>query len=376
MSFKIKHFLDIQKEKWDEFVYSNSMGWAYFLHDVIKIHRNSSYANKSFGILNEKDELLFVIQLHLTKNHQLVSQWGFCVKDNLPNKQLKKLQNFFEEYIDFFIEQNKIKNFDICFPPLTEANMPESHNLINPGMLFGFQPGIRYTYVVDLSKSDDRMLADCEETTRQAIRKIENSNKYTIVESNGSEEDCEKYIKMHKITYTRTGAKNSIISDDYHKHIFSKLIPQGLCKVYFLKDNVTENYIAATIVLIYKNTAYYWWGCSENEKDTGVNKYLLFKVLCKIREFFGKTGYFETGGGYPYLRNGKYKGLNDFKKCFGTFLHPIYTGIYMLELERRKINILGIKIKYKSHVRPKEKFTYDSVTKEWSKADGREKDQS
>lgn len=48
-----------------------------------------------------------------------------------------------------------------------------------------------------------------------------------------------------------------------------------------------------------------------------------------MRESFGKTGYLETGGAYPFLRRGKYKGLNDFKKCFGTFLMPIYGGEYV-----------------------------------------------
>ncbi|MBO6180958.1 hypothetical protein J6O86_04655, partial [bacterium] len=73
--------------------------------------------------------------------------------------------------------------------------------------------------------------------------------------------------------------------------------------------------------------------------------------------------------GYPYLRNGKYKGLNDFKKCFGTFLHPIYTGVYMLEFKRRQINILGIKVSYKSYFKPREEFIYNSEGKYWSIVD-------
>jgi len=39
--------------------------------------------------------------------------------------------------------------------------------------------------------------------------------------------------------------------------------------------------------------------------------------------------YFETGGAYTYVRGGKKKGLNDFKKCFGCCLHPIYGGEYV-----------------------------------------------
>lgn len=341
------------------------MGCAYFLYDVIKIHRHSSFKNESFAILNERNEILFVIQLHLTPKQNLISQWGFCIKDNLPHKQLKKLQQFFKEYIDFYISKNKIRNFEICFSPLTEFNSPKFNNLLNPGLFFGFEPGLRYTYIIDLSKSDDRMLADCEETTRQAIRKTEASEKYSIIESFGSDEDYQKYIKLHKETYTRTDAKRIIISNDYHKHIFSKLIPQGLCKVFFLKNKEKNEYIAATIVLLYKNTAYYWWGCSKNDKDIGVNKYLLFKTICNIRELFGKTGYFETGDAYPYLRGGKLKGLSDYKKCFGTFIYPIYKGTYFLEFERKQIKFCGMKIRYKSLVKPKVNFEKNLQTKEW-----------
>ena len=50
--------------------------------------------------------------------------------------------------------------------------------------------------------------------------------------------------------------------------------------------------------------------------------------MCFFRERFGKTGYFETGGAYVHLRNGKFKGLNDFKKSFGAFIVPIYQGTY------------------------------------------------
>ena len=341
------------------------MGWAYFLHNVISIHRNSSYENKSFAILNEKNEILFVIQLHITPKKELTSQWGFCIKDNIPPKQLKKIQKFFIEYIDFIWAKYRIKSFNINFPPLAKTNSPDTSNLINPAMSFGFKPTIRYTYIVDLSKPDERMLADCEETTRQAIRKIESSGKYSFIESDGSDDDCKEYIKLHKETYTRTDAKDDIIDDNYHIHIFRKLISAGISKVFFLKNNQTNEYIASVMVLIYKNTAYYWWGCSKDDKEIGVNKYLLFKVICAIRELFKKTGYFEVGGAYPYLRRGKYKGLNDFKKCFGTILHPIYGGIYQIEFVRKQFKIFGLKIKYKDYVKPQETFVQNIKTKEW-----------
>lgn len=95
-------------------------------------------------------------------------------------------------------------------------------------------------------------------------------------------------------------------------------------------------YIANITILTYKHTAYYFWGSSVNGHDIGDNKYLLFESMLKIRrlnEDYIENGgkfYFETGGAYPFSRGGKEKGLNDYKKRFGTFLHPIYMGSYVL----------------------------------------------
>lgn len=347
----IKQQKDIDSKKWNEFVYANSMGWAYFLYEMIGVDRNSSYKNISFAIVDKdnNDEILMIQQLHtyqgrspkkafLIKEKKLESRWGYVLKDNLPKKQFNKVKSCFEQYIDNYISSNKIKSFVSKLPPLSKANL-ENKDSINSLVFFNFRPSLTYTYIIDLSKPDERMLADCEETTRQAIRKLDASEKYEIVESKGSKQDCQTFIKLHKETYTRTNAKTDIIADTYHYHMFNELIPKGICRVFLLKDKETLETIATVAILIYNNTAYYWWGDSKNDKEIGVNKYLLFKVICIIRESFGKTGFFETGGAYPFVRNGKYKGLNDFKKCFGTKLYPIWGGTYEMPSSKFKLTV-------------------------------------
>lgn len=321
------------------------MGWAYFLYDIIAMDRHTNKTDMSFCIVDtdKNDEILMLVQLHkvnkfpflskLNIGNKLESQWGYVLKDNLTKKQIKQVKKAFEEYIDSYIIKNNIRKFNINLPPLTESFL-NTKSFINPLIYFNFQPKLKYTCVVDLSKPQEKMLADCEETTRQAIRKTEASEQYEIIEASGIEEELNEYINLHKETYTRTHAEKSIIDDSYHEHMFYKLIPAKLCKVYFLRDKTTNTNIAAVSILLYKNTAYYWWGCSKNDKGIGINKYLLFKVILKMKEQFNNTGYFETGGAYPHKRSGKYKGLYDFKKSFGTTLFPIYSGTY--ELIKRK----------------------------------------
>lgn len=349
----VKSYIEIGKENWNNFVLSNSMGWAYHLWDVNIIDWDVKLENKSFAIVeSETNDILFIFQMYEGKKPRLItklfkhifkkqlpnnkftyykkflrSRWGYVLKDGLSKKQIKTVKQTFEQYIDEYFYEQDLKYLSINLPPLSDY-MLENKPLVNPIIHFNFSPAVRYTYLVDLSKPTERMLADCEPTTRNIINKIERLNKYDVIESDGSKDDMNTYIALHQETYQRT--KEKTFDNKYFENIFENLIPQKIVRVFFLVDKETSKKIATIAIIQYKNkTAYYWWGYSLNEKETGINKYLLFKVMCTIRESFGNEGYFETGGAWPEVRTGKDKGLNDFKKCFGTYLFPIYKGNYL-----------------------------------------------
>jgi FemAB family. len=345
MKLEIKLFDEIENDIWDNFIRENSMGYAYHLSDVLVIDRCKDWENISFAISNRdiKNNIVMCVQLYKQsvkpeyhRGYQTVlhSRWGFVVKDGLLEAEKKKIAAFFRDYIDKLFENYDVDEYRIELPPLSLSSQPENFDIVNPVMLFGFKPSIRYTYVIDITKTSDELLAGCEQTTRQAIRKIKNIGKYEVVRAKACEKDYHSYVDMHKETYTRTGAQAGIISEEYHKNMFYNLLPKGICQVYFLKEKEMDENVAAVTILKYKNTAYYWWGCSRDSKEVGVNKYLLFSAIIQVKKELQEECseysniYFETGGAKPYLRQGKYKGLNDFKKCFGTFLHPIFQGDY------------------------------------------------
>lgn len=318
------------------------MGWAYHLYDVISWDWDSTVIHKSFAIVDaDTDDILFLCQLCQTNTHpllhkigvkreDLISRWGYVMKDGLTKRPFVKVKSCFEDYIDAYMKINRIKHFYLNFPPLAPAFEPGHCHRINPSIYLNFEPALRYTWMIDLSKDEGRMLADCEETTRQAVRKIEASGKYAVVEAVGTMKELEIYTALYEETHRRTGvAEEKFLSASYQKNIFLNLIPRGLCRVFFLKEVATGEYMASVAVLICKNSANYWWGSSKTDKEVGVNKYLLFKIIMLMREKFSLKGFFETGGAYVHYRNGKRKGLSDFKKSFGTFLYPIYGGTYM-----------------------------------------------
>lgn len=264
------------------------------------------------------------------------SRWGFVYKDGLERKEFSKLSSAYRDYIDSLYEEyNFVNKLDIELPPLSEMLQPQQGLTINPLIQFGFRPSVRYTYLVDLKKEDKKVLEDCEQTTRQAIRKLSKLNRYCLLKAKAVEEDFQLYNKLHQITYTRTGRPDLIIYDEYTRNIFFNLIPKGICNVYFLKDMLENEVVAAVVILLYKNTAYYWWGASSDNKKVGVNKYLLYEVMMDLKNNVAvhyESYYFEMGGAYPYVRDGKWKGLNDFKKSFEKTLHPIYKGEYYINL--------------------------------------------
>ena len=122
----IKHYTEIGKENWNNFVNSNSMGWACHLWDVNIMDWDGSLKNMSFAIVeSETNEIKLVFQMYqggrptiLTKfikyifkiqlpNNKytcykkfLTSRWGYVLKDGLYKKQIKAVKQVFEKGVN------------------------------------------------------------------------------------------------------------------------------------------------------------------------------------------------------------------------------------------------------------------------------------
>lgn len=171
------------------------MRYAYHLWDVMQIKRRKDGTFPiSFAILDKKtDEIMMCICLKVLVGHSqdnpslevstMSSRWGLIVKDDLPTKQLKQVQKHFKETIDGFMQELHAVNLVVTMAPRSEYSGPKHCPTVNPLMALGFEPHVRYTYMVDLSPSEEQLFKNCEETTRQTIRKHRESGKYEIVEA-------------------------------------------------------------------------------------------------------------------------------------------------------------------------------------------------
>ena len=342
MKLRIVSHQEADREEWNALVRASQSGWAFHLHEVIGIDRRGG-ANLSFGIWDEhRNGYVMVVQLHERETeewgerfHVLWSRWGFCWADGLGKKEFRELTDAFKEHIDGLYKRMDIRGFVVALPPLASRWAPERREMVNPLMFFGFKPGVRYTYVVDLEKEDERVLADCQQTTRNEIRRLLRSQKYRVERAPLGEEGFREWWALHLETYSRTGGEP--LCEAYARNLVLNLAPCGICDIWHLLDE-TGRAVANVTVLKHGSSAFYWWGSSVDERECGANKYLLYHAIMAFKAETGagegRHRWFETGAAGPHLRGGKDKGLDGYKKCFGTLLHPTWTGQYEAPADR------------------------------------------
>lgn len=336
--FTINSFFDIPKDKWNLFVRNNKMGYAYHLNEMVVMDEDDYARNISFTIINNcTNEIVLLMPMFLRENmgdnnvtktkNILIARKGMVVKDGLSKKYLGKLSSYFVTYIDNVMLKYKVTKLITEMPSLAKFNYPGTPQAINPLIYFGFCPVIRYTWVVDLTKSESQILTDCEEQTRREIRKYLTCEDYCFIEiESDTKRVIDDFITLSELTYGRSGINAK--SKQYYEYLISE-VSKTIRRIFFIKRKNEDVPIVAAVVLIYNNTARYYLGASISEKPRGISKYLIYCIMIELKR--SGIAYFETGGAYPYLRKAsKRKGISDFKKCFGAFLHIIHGGEYCM----------------------------------------------
>lgn len=330
--FKILNYQDVDKDKWDEFVKQNSLGYVNYLYQFIQVGEQDS-KNISFAIFDTyNNEILLVMPLYIMeindnkniKKYKMICRKGLVIKDDLGYHYRDKISKCFISHINFLLEEYGDFGIQTELPALSSYNL--EGNVINPLIFLGFKPGIRYTWVVDLKKSESKILDDCEESTRRAIKRYGKMNDFYFYETNDDtkSQDLEDFYSLSKLIYEKSSMKPK--SKKYYQHLISEL-PSSYSKTFFIRRKFDNKPIVAAIVLIYNNTARYSLGCSSEDKPNRISKYFIYRIMIELKEI--GIEYFETGGAYPYLPNtAKMKGISDFKKSFGTFLSSINTGFF------------------------------------------------
>ena len=345
MKYSIIQYSECDKELWKNFVEKNDEAW--FWHNPIFFEAWPYGQNCSFCIMDEKKEIVLLQALFInhSKTHwrvqkfhgipyvrkiqggsSLMSIGGMARKNELTSKQERNIIRTYIEYMDGLINKQDIKDFTYSIQAtLSKRYFPQACPLVNPIIYFGYKNTMRQSYIIDLSEDMDKIFRNYSQTTRNLIYRCQKDEKINIIEAQPTEEHLNIYYGMHEETYRRTGVTPHPRS--YFEHIFFDILKEHYCHILFcFKDGKP---IAAHNTLLYKDAAMYWTGCSVSEKGDGESRLLMHEQITYAKNMGIK--FFEVGEAFPNVREGKMKGLNDFKKSFGGHIHPLFSGEYLIQ---------------------------------------------
>ncbi len=205
-------------------------------------------------------------------------------------------------------------------------------NVIKGGQTFGselrpsFHPLFtKYTFLIDLTRSEDELLANMKQKTRYNVRIAEKKGVNFIIDN--SDEAFAQYLKLTNETTKRQ--KFYAHDEDYHKKMWEtlradsndKFDPNRL-QAHLLTANFNKKTLATWVLFTFKETLYYPYGASSSEfrevmASTGIAwaaiKYGKSLGLKKF-DMWGAANVPDPAPDDPYY------GFHHFKEGFGATL--------------------------------------------------------
>ncbi len=199
------------------------------------------------------------------------------------------------------------------------------------------------TLIVDISKSEEELLAGMKSKTRYNIKlaekkgiKVFNNCHPELVSGSNSDLEIPKQVRHDKDFYTeeflrltkvmseRQGIKTH--SDEYYRKMF-EIIPENIIKLYVAEYD--EKIIAANIVVFYEDTAYYLHGASDDKYKNLMAPHLLqWRQIQDAREA-GCKKYDFCGVKVNNKKGRSWEGVTRFKLGFSPNTEPVeFPGSY------------------------------------------------
>ncbi len=316
-------FIDIAESKKDEYnnVVSHplqSFEWGEFREKTgVKVIRRG---------LVDKGKIIDGFTLTLHKIPKTKFHIGYLPKGNKPNIEiLDELLRIGKENNCVFIQLEPNLTIDSGFDILdTSYNIkPAAHPLFT-----------KYTFVLDIKKSEEELLKNMHPKTRYNIRVAE-KHKVKIEEDN-SEKSFKKYLDLMLETTSRQGFYAHTPS--YHTLLFEtlpKTVSKNTLSYHLLnasyKTSASKNLVLTSWVLfVFKDKLYYPYGASSREnREVMANNLIAWEAIK-----FGKKNNlseFDMWGALGPIpdKNDPWYGFHRFKQGYGAELTE-FIGSYDL----------------------------------------------
>ena len=238
---------------------------------------------------------------------------GALIKGPAPTKtmidELKKLAKK-EKVIFVKLEPNVLKNGK-AIKLLKDSGAVPGRRLFTPT-----------TFLIDLAKSEDELLASFHSKTRYNIRLAQKQG-VSVTEDN-SDSAFEKYLSLTEETAKRQGFYAH--SKKYHRLMWEQLKPAGIA--HLLVAKYKGETITAWILFTWRDFLYYPYGASTNKYKNVMSNNLMMWEAIRFGKNMGLTTFDlwgrEEGKGFTRFKEGYNPKVIEFLGTWDLPTSPLY----------------------------------------------------
>ncbi len=265
-------------------------------------------------IRRQSNREAFQLTIH---NAPLGFKIGYFPKGGFPSKEiieeLKKIGR--QENLIYIQLEPKILKSSIINHKSLDGLRPSFHPLFT-----------KHTFILDLEKSEEELLASFHPKTRYNIKVAQKHN--VAIKEDNSDEAFEEYLKLTKETTERQGFYAH--TEKYHRLMWETLKPQNTKNQTPNLNELSAHLFTATykgktlttwVVFIFKDTIYYPYGASSSENRETMSSTLLSWEVIKYAKSLGLKN-FDMWGSLGENPNPKdpWFGFHRFKSGFSPEL--------------------------------------------------------
>jgi hypothetical protein len=326
---------EIGEEAWNGFVRESDEAWLWHCFDMPELRAAwPDYHDASFGI-EDRDHgghLVAVVPCFVHAHHSLSSVGGPALASSLGRKHKSSVYDRVREHLLALAKEKRVHAIGLSLSPLAPAYTGGNCPLVNPLLSLGCENTLTQTLIADIRSGKDALWQKMEGRARTAVRKAEKAG-VRVREAGMDESDT--YYRLHCETYDRSGVPAHPAA--FFRKVWERFLSDGRCRVWFAEHG--GRVAAAESFGIFKGRAIYWMGAaSRRGLEVSANSLIQWQALKWMTE--SGIQWYETGEAFPNIREGKLRGLSDFKQGFGGTLFPFYKGIMRIPREETRADLL------------------------------------
>lgn len=279
----------------------------------------------------DQDKMVSQMQLTFHPIPKIGMKVGYYPKGKWPDEiQLKTLIELGKQNRVIFIKLEP----NVSSPPLAREKVEEFRKyLLDNGCQLGRAMFTPYSFILDISKSEEDLLKLMKSKTRYNIR-VAQKHGVTVVEDS-TDAGFEDYLKLLALTTKRQ--KFYSHDEKYHRGMWKHMKEAGIARV--LKGIYQDKVIVAWVIFIYKDKLYYPYGSSSRDhRKVMASNLMMWETMrfgkrhnCKSFDMWGSLGPDPD-------KDDPWYGFHKFKKGYGGDLAE-FAGSYDLVVDPQRYKL-------------------------------------